>query len=79
MPRRNLTQFSGYPGRSIQRAASRQFPEHTTVIRQYYFRFERNNAMNDENEQEAQHGSCSFLDSKFKAFLRLFKASQGEI
>jgi hypothetical protein len=43
--RRNLTQFRGYPGRSLQWAASHLFPEHTTVIGQYYFRFERNNAM----------------------------------
>jgi hypothetical protein len=31
---------------SLQRAASRLFPEHTTVIGQYYFWFECNNAMN---------------------------------
>jgi hypothetical protein len=29
--------------------------------------------------QKQSHGSCSFLVSKFKAFLRLFKASQGQI
>jgi hypothetical protein len=34
------------PGSSLQRAASNLFPKHTTVIGQYYFRFEHNNDMN---------------------------------
>jgi hypothetical protein len=41
MPWRNLTQFRGYPAYS------------PTVIGQYYFRFERNNAM---NAMETIHG-----------------------
>jgi hypothetical protein len=42
----SVASFHGFLGRSLQRVASRLFPEHTTVIGQYYFRFERNNAMN---------------------------------
>jgi hypothetical protein len=35
---------------SLQWAASRVFPDHITVMRQYYFRFERNNAMEADGE-----------------------------
>jgi hypothetical protein len=50
---RNLAQFRGYPEQwpafpSMSRFPV--FPEHITAIGQYYFRFERNNAMETDRE-----------------------------
>jgi hypothetical protein len=70
MPWRNLIQYRGYPGRSLQRAASYLFPEHTTVIGQYYFQFERNNRRRTMYLGMSSNHAAIHLDSEALGHLR---------
>jgi hypothetical protein len=50
-----LTKSDTIPRVSRSFPSKSRFPEHTTVIGQYYFRFERNNAMNAMETLEENH------------------------